>query len=76
MRKLVYDRYEIGKRFGKGSQGVVYRARDIMQGHQGTTDTFASWTIESVASAIKRCTDDPWIDRFIDRYLAFEKVAA
>ena len=39
-------------------------------------DTFASWTIESVASAIKRCTDDPWIDLFIDRYLAFEKVAA
>ena len=39
------------------------------------TDTFASWTIESVVSAIKRCTDDPWIDRFIDRYLAFEKVA-
>jgi hypothetical protein len=40
------------------------------------TDTFASWTIESVASAIKRCTDDPWIDRFTDRYLAFEKVAS
>ena len=40
------------------------------------TDTFASWTIESVASAIKPCTDDPWIDRFINRYLAFEKVTA
>ena len=39
------------------------------------TDTFASWTIESVASAIKRCTSDAWIDRFIDRYLAFQKVA-
>ena len=39
------------------------------------TDTFASWTIESVASAIKRCTDDPSIDRFIDRSLAFEKIA-
>ena len=38
------------------------------------TDTFASWTMESVASAIKRCTSDAWIDRFIDRYLAFEKV--
>ena len=40
------------------------------------TDTFASWTIESVAGAIKRCTDDPWIDLFINRYLAFEKVTA
>ena len=39
-------------------------------------DTFASWTIESVAGAIKRCTDDPWIDLFINRYLAFEKVTA
>ena len=40
------------------------------------TNTFASWTIESVASEIKRHTDDLWIDRFIDRYLAFEKVTA
>lgn len=38
------------------------------------TNTFASWTIESVASEIKRHTDDLWIDRFIDRYLAFEKI--
>ena len=40
------------------------------------TDTFASWTIESVASAIKLSTNGSWIDRFIDRYLAFEKVTA
>ena len=39
------------------------------------TDTFASWTLESVVSAIKRCADDDWIDLFIDRYLNFEKIS-
>ena len=39
------------------------------------TDTFASWTLESVVSAIKRFTDDDWIDLFEDRYLNFEKIS-
>ena len=40
-----------------------------------TTDqTFATWTLESVAKAIKRHTDDEWIDLLIDRYLNFEKI--
>ena len=38
------------------------------------TDTFASWTLESVVSAIKRCTDEDWIDLFVDRYLNYEKI--
>ena len=39
------------------------------------THTFASWTLESVVSAIKRSTDDDWIDLFKDRYLNFEKIS-
>jgi hypothetical protein len=39
-----------------------------------TEQTFASWTLESVANAIKRHTDDEWVDLLIDRYLNFEKI--
>ena len=41
-----------------------------------TDHTFSSWTLESVASAIKRHTDDEWIDLLIDRYLNFEKISS
>ncbi|MDA1271943.1 MAG: hypothetical protein O3A93_11915 [Chloroflexi bacterium] len=38
------------------------------------SDTFAAWTLEEVATAVKSNTDAAWIDRFIDRYLNFEKL--
>ena len=38
------------------------------------TDTFAEWTIESVANQVKQATDDDWIDLFTDRYLDFNKI--
>ena len=36
--------------------------------------TFTTWTLESVASAIKSETTDEWIDLFVDRYLDFAKI--
>ena len=44
------------------------------QSHLTNQDTFAAWTIESVVSAIKQCTNDDWIGLFEDRYLNFEKL--
>ena len=41
-----------------------------------TNQTLATWTLESVAKAIKRHTDDEWIDLLIDRYLNFEKISS
>tara|TARA_B100000745_G_scaffold283496_1_gene217585 strand:+ start:90 stop:854 length:765 start_codon:yes stop_codon:yes gene_type:complete len=40
-----------------------------------STDTFAEWTIESVANQVKQATDDDWIDLFTDRYLDFNKIS-
>ncbi len=37
--------------------------------------TFADWTLESVVEAIRRHPQAGWIDEFVDRYLAFEKIA-
>ena len=37
-------------------------------------DSFAAWTLQDVAAAIKGKTEDSWIDRFIDRYLNFDKL--
>ena len=37
--------------------------------------TFRSWTLEGVVDAIKRSTDDDWIDLFVDRYLNFDKLS-
>lgn len=37
-------------------------------------DTFTDWTLEYVSMAIKRRTQAKWIDRFIDRYLDFDKL--
>ena len=45
-------------------------------GYLRTDRTFASWTLESVASAIKRHTDNEWIDLLIDSYLNFEKISS
>ena len=39
-------------------------------------DTFVEWTLEDVAATIRRHTQDEWIDRFIDRYLDFDKLRA
>lgn len=36
--------------------------------------TFLDWTLEDVCGAVKRHTDKEWIDLFIDRYLAFNKI--
>ncbi len=36
--------------------------------------TFLSWTLEDVTEAIKRNTEDSWIDELIDRYLTFGKI--
>jgi hypothetical protein len=36
--------------------------------------TFQSWTLESVAEAIKQNTEKKWIDEVIDRYLNFGKI--
>jgi hypothetical protein len=42
-----------------------------------TTDqTFATWALELVAKAIKRHTDDEWIDLLIDRYLNSKKISS
>jgi hypothetical protein len=38
-------------------------------------DTFVAWTLEDVTDAIKQCTQAEWIDRFVDRYLDFVKLA-
>jgi len=38
-------------------------------------DSFVEWTLEDVCTAIRRHTDGEWIERFVDRYLAFEKLA-
>ena len=37
--------------------------------------TFRSWTLEGVVDAIKRSTDDGWIDLFVDRYLNYDKLS-
>lgn len=36
--------------------------------------TFAAWTLEDVATAIKSAGAGAWIDAFVDRYLAFDKL--
>ena len=51
---------------------AVKRYKDCLS----NTDTFASWTLEQVAGAVKRCTEEGWIGLFIDRYLNFEKITA
>jgi len=38
--------------------------------------TFAAWTLEDMATAIKACGAGAWIDAFVDRYLAFDKLEA
>jgi hypothetical protein len=40
------------------------------------TASFASWTLEDFAAAVLAEGAPPWMDLFIDRYLAFEKCAA
>ena len=37
-------------------------------------DSFVAWTLEEIAAAIRSNTNAAWIDRFIDRYLNFEKL--
>ena len=37
-------------------------------------DSFVAWTLEEFAAAIKSITNALWIDRFIDRYLNFDKL--
>jgi hypothetical protein len=48
----------------------------VRQYKQCLTDnrTFESWTLETVANAIKQNTKDSWIDAVIDRYLDFGKI--
>lgn len=36
--------------------------------------TFASWTLEDVATVIKSAGAGPWLEAFVDRYLAFDKL--
>ena len=50
-------------------------ATEAYSGCLSNGDSFAAWTLEYVAAAIKGNTDDAWIDRFIDRYLNFDKLA-
>ena len=38
--------------------------------------SFAAWTLEDASSHLQQLTAHEWIARFIDRYLAFEKVEA
>ena len=38
------------------------------------SDTFVAWTLETMADAIKQCTQAEWTDRFVDRYLNFAKI--
>ncbi len=40
------------------------------------SDTFVEWTLEDVSAAIKTRTQNEWVDRFIDRYLNFDKLRA
>jgi hypothetical protein len=44
--------------------------RDCLLDH----DTFLAWTLEDVSATIQRHTQSAWIDRFVDRYLNFEKL--
>ena len=38
--------------------------------------SFSEWTLEDVCSCLKKYSTAGWINLFIDRYLAFEKVTA
>lgn len=38
-------------------------------------DSFAVWTLETVAAALKRQTPNVWVDSFVDRYLNFSKLS-
>ena len=38
--------------------------------------SFADWTLEDVCSCLKKYSTAKWINLFVDRYLAFEKVTA
>ena len=49
---------------------AVERYEEYLTNHE----TFATWTLESVANAIKSETNDQWIDLFIERYLNFDKI--
>lgn len=39
-----------------------------------STDTFEAWHLETFCQHISSHTSEPWIGRFVDRYLAFEKL--
>jgi len=38
--------------------------------------SFSEWTLEDVCSCLKKYSTAGWIDLFVDRYLAFEKITA
>ncbi len=38
--------------------------------------TFAAWTLEDMATAVKACGAGAWVDAFVDRYLEFDRLEA
>jgi hypothetical protein len=57
-------------------QDNIHCQQAVGQYKQCLTDdkTFQSWTLEEVSHAIKKNTNDSWIDAVIDRYLNFGKI--
>jgi hypothetical protein len=68
--------------FDEGSFAFIYpkdnkNCRSLISEYQDClcrSDTFKEWTLELVADAIKKNTEDGWIDMFTDRYLNFSKL--
>lgn len=44
--------------------------------HLTSLETFFDWTLEAFTNCVSSYTDESWIDAFVDRYLAFEKIEA
>jgi hypothetical protein len=51
-----------------------HRAQRAYQDCLLDNDTFLAWTLEDVSAAVRRRTPSVWIDRFVDRYLTFDKL--
>jgi len=51
-------------------------AAENYRGCLARQNSFAVWTLEGVAEALKRHTSSAWVDVFVDRYLDFGKLSA
>lgn len=54
----------------------VRNAVEAYNGCLASTDSFAAWTMEDFVGQLKQRSSVPWIGQFVNRYLAFEKIAS